>query len=105
VHKNDYQNSKAKTSLPLSDVLYELAQRIVAKTGQAAIDRANFDNTGKHFHKNFIPTAVSAAAKGGLVLLFDEFDVLDNTKQNQAGEAFFPYLRAWMAEVQNVSAW
>ncbi len=97
-----YFDLQDKAAKPLAEVLYELAQRIAAKTGQVPPERANFDNAGGYFRQTFLPTAAEAAAHSGLVLLFDEFDVLDGPAQGQAGKAFFPYLRAWMSEIERV---
>lgn len=95
----DLQDKAAKS---LADVLYELGQRIAYKVGKSSPERANFDDAGTYFRQAFLPSAADAAAQGGLVLLFDEFDVLDSPQQTQAGKKFFPYLREWMAEFQRV---
>lgn len=97
-----YFDLQDKAAKPLAEVLYELARRIAAKTGQALPERANFDNAGDYFRQIFLPTAAGTAARGGLVLLFDEFDVLDSPEQGQAGQSFFPYLRTRMAEIELV---
>lgn len=97
-----YLDLQDKAAKPLAGVLYELALRIALKVGQAPPGRASFDNAGIYFRQTFLPAAADDAAQGGLVLLFDEFDVLDSPQQTQAGQKFFPYLREWMAEVQRV---
>jgi tetratricopeptide (TPR) repeat protein len=87
---------------PLGDVLYELAATIAQEMNLPQPARADFDDEGHGFRERFLPTAY--AALGGqkrLVLLFDEFDVLDVTQEEQlpakaAARAFFPYLRALM---------
>jgi hypothetical protein len=95
-----YFDLQDKADKPLGDVLYELAQRIAGVVGQAAPERALFDDEGSYFRQSFLP---QAAAQGKLVLLFDEFDVLDSPQQSKAGQTFFPYLRSWMADIQGVS--
>ncbi len=94
-----------KASKPLEEVLYELAQTIAVATGLPEPEHDKFDAEGSYFRRIFLLAAAKAAAPEGLVLLFDEFDVLDirrETTANQAGEAFFPYLQAWMSDVQQV---
>jgi len=92
-----------KADKPLSEVLYELAQRISIKTDpKKTLDHTKFDSDGEYFRQHFLPSAASSAASGGLVLLFDEFDVFDSPEPSRAGQKFFPYLRSWMTEVQKV---
>jgi len=97
-----YFDLQDKAAKPLAEVLYELSQCISVKTTKTTPNRKDFDKTGDYFRKTFLTTAANAAAPSGLVLLFDEFDVLDNPQQSQAGQAFFPYLRTWMAYVERV---
>lgn len=95
----DLQDKAAKS---LSEVLYELAQHIAKVTGHTNPQSSEFDKTGDYFRGVFLPEIAERIATGGLVLLFDEFDVLDSPMDNPASEAFFPYLSAWMADVQKV---
>lgn len=94
-----YFDLQDKADKPLSQVLAELAQKIAHVVGLAAPDTTLFDAEGEYFRQQFLP---QAAAQRELVLLFDEFDVLDSPQQNQAGQAFFPYLRRWMADIKRV---
>ena len=96
-----YFDLQDKASKSLSDVLHELAQRIAKATGTTP-DWTLFDSEGEYFRNSFLPIAAEAAQPGGLALLFDEFDVLDSSAGGNAGQSFFPYLRAWMSEVQQV---
>ena len=90
----DLQN---KASLPLADVLYQMAQKICAVTGRHLPDREQFDREGKFFYKYFIPSVTSAWENHELVLLLDEFDVLDFPRgEEQAGKTFFPFLQQWL---------
>lgn len=97
-----YFDLQDKASQPLAEVLYELAQRIAAKTTKITPDKTKFDARGDYFRQIFLPIAADAAEPNGLVLLFDEFDVLDSPEAIHAGKSFFPYLRAWMSEVEQV---
>lgn len=97
-----YLDLHDKASKPLSEMLYELAQHIVLKMGQELPERGQFDEEGKYFRQTFLPVIANAAAQSGLVLLFDEFDVLDSPRQTQAGQKFFPYLREWMSSINRV---
>ncbi len=97
-----YLDLQDKAAKPLAELLYELAQRIAARTSQPAPGIANFDDAGAYFRQTFLPMAARAAGRGGLVLLFDEFDVFDSPGPSQSSKAFFPYLRAWMAGLEGV---
>lgn len=104
--KNDYIpvyfDLQDKAALPLAEVLYQLAQRIAAVVGLEAPIRKEFGRAGQFFRETFLPQAAEKAGEPSLVLLFDEFDVLDMPKKGQAGESFFPYLRGWMSEAAGV---
>jgi hypothetical protein len=91
-----------KASKPLSGLLYDLAVSICEVIGQAVPEISLFDESGDYFRTEFLPLAAKAVAKGGLVLLFDEFDVLDSPARANAGQSFFPYLRKWMAQIESV---
>ena len=95
----DLQDKAAKS---LTEVLYELSQHISKVTGHTVAKSSDFDQTADYFRNIFLPAVAQKVATGGLVLLFDEFDVLDSPMQTQASEAFFPYLREWMTDVQKV---
>ena len=95
----DLQDKAAKS---LTEVLYELSQHISKVTGHTVAKSSDFDRTGDYFRSVFLPEIAQKVASGGLVLLFDEFDVLDSPMRTQASEAFFPYLRQWMTDVQKV---
>ena len=100
-----YFNLEAKAAKPLGDVLYDLAKEIARVTDQSPPERNQFDDNGDYFRHEFIPISVVKAAPGGLVLLFDEFDVLEEqqgTIKNQADQTFFPYLQEWMTEFHHV---
>ena len=97
-----YFDLQDKAAKPLADLLFELAQCIAARTGQAAPERVNFDSAGSYFRQTFLPITARAANRGGLVLLFDEFDVFDSPAPSQSSKAFFPYLRAGMAGLEGV---
>lgn len=97
-----YFDLQDKASKSLAEVLYELSQHISKVTGHTVAKSADFDRTSDYFRSVFLPDVARKVASGGLVLLFDEFDVLDSPMSTQASEAFFPYLRAWMTDVQKV---
>lgn len=91
-----------KASKPLRELLYDLAASICKVTGKEVPPSELFDEAGEFFRMKFLPLAAKAASKRGIVLLFDEFDVLDSPSRIQAGESFFPYLRQWMTEIEAV---
>ena len=92
-----YFDLQDKAAWQLEEVLLALAREISHSLDLPDPSNFNFglDNV---FRNQFLPQALkSLAANCSLVLLFDEFDVLDNPSQNQAGKAFFPYLRELMS--------
>lgn len=97
-----YFDLQDKASKPLAGLLYDLACGINEALGRSAPLPESFDEEGEYFRKEFLPSAASAISEGRLVLLFDEFDVLDSISSRQAGQAFFPYLRQWMSEMSLV---
>jgi tetratricopeptide (TPR) repeat protein len=81
-----------KAQLSLEEVLRELAEQISYELKQQEPDLG--DDPKKTFKENWLPALLNNLPKEKkLVLLFDEFDVLDNPETEQAGQAFFPYLR------------
>ena len=97
-----YFDLQDKASLPLAEVLYQMAQRIAFVTKARLPDKKQFDEQGRFFRETFIPEAVTITNRRGLVLLLDEFDVLDQPQREQAGATFFPYLREWMKEAEGI---
>ncbi|MCP4109689.1 MAG: DUF3426 domain-containing protein [Desulfobacteraceae bacterium] len=91
-----YFDLQDKASLPLGEVLYQIAQKVSSVSGIPVPEREHFDQEGIFFRDKFIPSAIQNNNNNGLVLFFDEFDVLDQPQQGQAGASFFPYLRKWM---------
>ena len=89
---------------PLAEVLFELASTIAGDLGLPLPEHTDFlsDATGQ-FRKHFLPVIYEALGQNQrLVLLFDEFDVLDMRQEEQlpsqsAAQAFFPYLRELMS--------
>src|SRR5262245_55260288 len=71
----DLQDKAAKS---LTEVLYELSQHISKVTGHTVAKSSDFDQTADYFRNVFLPEVAEKVATGGLVLLFDEFDVLDS---------------------------
>jgi tetratricopeptide (TPR) repeat protein len=82
-----------KAARPLAAVLRELADRLAQHVGLTPPSVPDAD-LPQHFRAAFVPEVLRRLPEdSSLVLLFDEFDVLDNPEANQAGAAFFPYLR------------
>ena len=81
-----------KASKSLSEVLYEMAHKISTITKSPMPEQKEFDEEGDFFRGSFISDVVKFVNNKGLVLLLDEFDVLDSPKHNQAGTTFFPLL-------------
>ena len=94
-----YLDLQDKAELPFGEVLRELYQRIIYDLDIPHIK--NWDEWEWNeeiidkFQKNILPHVLSKLPKKkSLVLLFDEFDVMDRPlSKKQAGGAFFPYFR------------
>lgn len=87
-----YFDLQDKAALPLSHVLHELAQRLAQ--GIEVNTPLPGEDLPQCFRNEFIPLVLQQLPTAtSLVLLFDEFDVLDNPGENKAGATFFPYLR------------
>ena len=85
----DLQN---KAEWSLGRVLRELAHQISRFLELAPPDLGNEPETT--FRQVWLPDVLNnLSTNASLVLLFDEFDVLANLDSEQAGAAFFPYLR------------
>lgn len=89
-----YFDLQDKAALPLNTVLGELSQRIAGQL-ELPVPSLSRKQVEEQFKQDFLPTILAQLpANHSLVLLFDEFDVLDNPGEGQAGAAFFPYLRS-----------
>lgn len=93
-----YFDLQDKAARPLPEVLQALARCIsytLSVPDPEAIDFTQDDA----FARKFLPPILNDAIPpdASLVLLLDEFDVLDNPQEKQAGVTFFPYLRQLMA--------
>jgi len=87
---------KART--PISEVLYEIAIKCAQKAGIPFDSKDLFLSNPDAFHQHFLPVLFEKLGKEKrLVFLFDEFDVLDQTKEKlpptAAAIAIHPYLR------------
>lgn len=94
-----------KAEWPLRKVLAELIERMadaVELTVPRPLTFADDDKARQYFRHTFLPSVYARLDEGArLVLLFDEFDVLDTARAEMlssqaAAEQFFPYLRELM---------
>lgn len=97
-----YFDLQDRASSTLKEVLYKLAQAIGSRVKASVPSLESFDEDGAYFMKEFLPEMIKQAGPGGLVILFDEFDVMDSPQNNLAGRTFFPYLRTFIAELVSV---
>jgi tetratricopeptide (TPR) repeat protein len=83
-----------KSNWPLEKVLQELAKKISDVLQQEKLELGNNPETA--FCEHLADLLNKLSSEQSLVLLFDEFDVLDdpeNKNEQPASIAFFPYLR------------
>lgn len=90
-----------KADLTLPEILFRLAGQIARHVDIAPLDHEKFAQDPGYFHNGFLPEAIKKTKKN-LIMLFDEFDVLDRPYKGQVGAAFLPYLRKWMAHKYQV---
>jgi len=94
-----YLDLQDKADKPLEELLLLLAKEIAEALNVEPPDQEHFHDDGTYFRREFLPR-ISATTP--LVLLFDEFDVLDNVARD-ASQSFFPYLRLWMSNIKDVN--
>lgn len=88
-----YFDLQDQASLPIGQLLQELASRINQDL-QLKLLPLDQDNAEDTFQTQFLPQVLRRLPEdSSVVLLLDEFDVLDSPAQGQASAAFFPYLR------------
>jgi len=91
-----YFDLQDKAALSLDSLLKFLADHIVQYSGILPFEKWTHD-TQSDFQKMFIPYVLRhLPQKTSLVLLFDEFDILDSPTHDQAVSVFFPYFRNLM---------
>ena len=86
-----------KSLLPLSTVLHGLAQKIVADLKLEAVTLpsvAELEKEPSLFSLEFLPQVYRALPDKKLVLLLDEFDVLNNYDPAASVDHLFPYLES-----------
>lgn len=92
-----YFNLENKGQQSLGQLLQELARTIrdILQKNGLHNDQAGLETSPENtFHQSWLPQVLDQLPQNkSLVLLFDEFDVLDAPDAKQAGGAFFPYLR------------
>lgn len=92
-----YFDLQDKAAWSLHRVLFDLARTIASAIGGEEPQRSAFEENPDYYHAEYLPSVLDALGdEESIVLLFDEFDVLDNPEQDQAGSTFFPYLRQLM---------
>ncbi len=97
----DLQN---KASLPLAEILYQMAQKISLVINIPLPEREQFDQNGQFFHEHFLPDVLTSLVDQELILLLDEFDVLDLPygEKDKVKRMFFPYLHQWMKQATRI---
>lgn len=95
-----YFDLQDKANWTLNQVLYDLARTISLKLGLDTPDKTRFEDNGYDYYgKEFLVQILNSLDENqAIVLLFDEFDVLDNPNPDRAGVTFFPYLRELMGK-------
>jgi len=99
-----YYDLQDQATKPLGDVLEDLADAIYNQLGLDLPHGIDFDNSWRSFQREFLPRIFQQLEEHQrLVLLFDEFDVLDQIAEqeltnNAAAKSLLPFLRRLMNE-------
>jgi len=90
-----YFNLEGRAQQRLDEVLYWLARTIAKSLDLPLPQRASFEGDIDYFQDRFLPQVYKALGERRLLLLLDEFDVLDvkALMEDAAVKTFFPYLR------------
>ncbi len=96
-----------KAQLPLSDVLYNLATEILDSLNLSSDEITlpsvrELENNPNIFSRNFLPQIYQVLGDKNIVLLLDEFDVLNNTEISAANQHFFPYLKSLITQQEKL---
>jgi len=93
-----YFDLQDRANHPLPKVLYELAVKIAQSLSIPAPPKFQSDDKSD-LQDHFLPSVYQVLAEKRLVLLFDEFDVLEETLiPNAASTTLFPYLQRLIAQ-------
>lgn len=96
-----YFDLQDKSTLLLGELLKELASVITEKAG-LHLPIINFDDKGLNFQKIFLPKLLENIDKHKVIILIDEFDVLDDEElelfPNSAKRQLNPFLRRLISE-------
>lgn len=83
----------------LGSVVSDLAHCVAAALGLPAPEPSG--DPAQWFAAHWLPGVLETLPDPcSLVILFDEFDVLTNTRSDQAAASFFPYLRQLLTDMQ-----
>ncbi len=96
----DLQDQAAR---PLGMVLADLADTIAERMEAEAPEPTLFDDRGRYFRAEFLPEILQLLGTRRLILLLDEFDVLEQAAEfdlplTASDKALFPFLRRIMLE-------
>jgi tetratricopeptide (TPR) repeat protein len=90
-----YFDLQGKELKKLGDVLYLLARKMARSLNISSLEKDKFDGGGQYFRDDFLTVAFKHLGNRRLLLLFDEFDVLNDQliDPETAAETLFPYIQ------------
>ena len=96
-----YFDLQDKAVLSVGKLLQDLAKQISQDLDLEVPELAEED-AEETFQRIFLPQVMEKfSSESRIVLLLDEFDVLDNPETGKAGEKFFPYLRNLLSDTSH----
>jgi tetratricopeptide (TPR) repeat protein/GTPase SAR1 family protein len=90
-----YFDLQGRETKKLGEVLYALARKVTRVLNINSIEKHKFDESGHYFQEFFLSLVFKHLRNRRLLLLFDEFDVLNDQLigSETAAETLFPYLQ------------
>ena len=88
-----YFDLQDKASLSLDEILHNLTG-LISQKFETSFSSLKNGNLSENFNKDFLPELESnLAVESSLILLFDEFDLLDSQNYSHVFSSFLPYLK------------
>ncbi|MCP4403635.1 MAG: hypothetical protein GY801_40810, partial [bacterium] len=97
-----YVDLQGNMRISLDEMSYGIAQKIALLTNTTLPERARFDLDGRFFRETFIPAVLNLNKRKGLIVLFDEFDMLDMPLSGHSHSSFFSFLWEWLDEAKGI---
>ena len=89
-------------NISVDEMFYGIAQKIALLTSTRLPEQERFDRQGHFFRETFVPAILKLSRRKGLVVLFDEFDMLEMPQNRESHASLFPFLWNWLNEAKGM---